>query len=40
MIIKEMYAKATFKDVIKYKFYWLFNLYLRYVELYDFEDIL
>ena len=40
MIIKEMYAKATFKDVIKYKFYWLFYLYLRYVELYDFENIL
>lgn len=40
MIIKEMYAKATFKDVVKYKFHWLFKLYLRYVELYDFEDIL
>ena len=40
MIIKEMYAKATFKDVIKYKFNWVFKLYLRYVELYDFENIL
>jgi hypothetical protein len=39
MIIKEMYAKATLKDVIKYKFNWVFKLYLRYVELYDFGNL-
>ena len=38
------YMKASKKDVIKYKVKWLLNIafrfYCKYVELYDFEDIL
>ena len=36
--------KATLIDVMKYKLIWIvkviYGLYLKYVELYDFEDIL
>ena len=38
-----MYAKATLKDVIKYKGKWVINtiwkLYNKYIELYDFGDL-
>ena len=38
------YMEASFKDVVKYKIKWLINLiwkfYCKYVELYDFENIL
>lgn len=38
------YMEASKKDVIKYKTKWLFKiiyrLYLRYIELYDFSDLI
>ena len=38
------YMEASFIDVIKYKVKWLINIvyrfYCKYIELYDFEDIL
>ena len=41
MIVKDRYAEAEFKDVVRYKIKWLFmflyRLYMNYVELYDFE---
>lgn len=58
MMIKENYAAAEFKDIVKYKIKWTFkipsiikymikwvfkivyNLYMNYVELYDFEDLI
>lgn len=42
MLIKENYAAAEFKDVVRYKIKWLFNIlyqiYNKYIELYDFSD--
>jgi len=41
-LLKEK-KKATFKDIVKYKLIWIIKviyvLYLKYVELYDFEDL-
>ena len=38
------YMEASFKDVAKYKIKWLINivlkLYNKYIELYDFSDVL
>lgn len=39
MIIKEMYAKATFINILKHKINWLFKIYQRFIELYEKEDI-
>lgn len=43
MMIKENYAQASIKEVFRYKIKWLvksiYKLYLRYVELYDFDDL-
>ena len=39
MLVKNDFAKATFKDVSKFKINWLYKLYLKYVELYDFSDL-
>lgn len=43
MLIKDNYATASIKEVFTYKIKWLvksiYKLYLRYVELYDFEDL-
>lgn len=58
MMIKENYAQAEFKDIVKYKIKWsfkipsiikyrikwifkiLYKLYMNYVELYDFENLI
>ena len=58
MMIKENYAQAEFKDIVKYKIKWsfkilsiikyrikwifkiLYKLYMNYVELYNFEDLI
>ena len=44
MMIKENYAQAELKDIVKYKIKWIFKivykLYMNYVELYDFEDLI
>ena len=44
MIIKDRYAEAEFKDVIRYKIKWIFKIvykfYMNYVELYDFDNLL
>ena len=41
-LLKES-KKTTLADVIKYKLIWIikviYGLYLKYVELYDFEDL-
>lgn len=38
------YMEASFMDVVKYKVKWLINivlkLYNKYIELYDFSDVL
>lgn len=38
------YMEATTKDVVKYKVKWLINIvyrfYCKYIELYDFEDVI
>lgn len=38
------YMEASLKDIVKYKMKWVINtiwkFYNKYVELYDFEDIL
>lgn len=38
------YMEASFKDVAKYKIKWLINivlkLYNKYIELYDFDNLL
>lgn len=57
-MIKENYAQAEFKDIVKYKIKWsfkipsiikyrikwifkiLYKLYMNYIELYDFEDLI
>lgn len=44
MIVKDRYAEAEFKDIVKYKIKWIFKivykLYMNYVELYDFDNLL
>ncbi|MDU2236108.1 MAG: hypothetical protein E7E25_08395 [Fusobacterium periodonticum] len=44
MLIKDNYATAEFKDVVRYKIKWLFmflyRLYMNYVELYDFDNFM
>lgn len=64
MLIKDNYAEAELKDIVKYKIKWIFKilkiasifnivkyrikwsfkivykLYMNYVELYDFEDLI
>lgn len=40
MMIKENYAQASIKEVLKYKLNWLYKLYLKYIELYDFNDLI
>ena len=40
MTIKENYAKVSIKEVLKYKLNWLYKLYLKYVELYEFDDLI
>ena len=43
MLIKDNYAATEFKEVFRYKIKWLlktiYRVYLRYIELYDFEDL-
>lgn len=42
MIVKDKYAEL--KDIVKYKIKWIFKivykLYMNYVELYDFENLI
>ena len=44
MIVKDKYAEAELKDIVKYKIKWIFKivykLYINYVELYNFEDLI
>ena len=58
MIVKDRYAEAELKDIVKYKIKWIFKipsiikyrikwifkivykLYMNYVELYDFDNLL
>ena len=44
MIVKDKYAEAELKDIVKYKIQWIFKivykLYMNYVELYDFDNLL
>lgn len=40
MMIKENYAQASIKEVLKYKINWLYKLYCRYIEMFDFEDLI
>nr|DAU96350.1 MAG TPA: hypothetical protein [Caudoviricetes sp.] len=44
MIVKDKYAEAEFKDIVKYKIKWIFKIvykiYMNYVELYDFDNLL
>ena len=64
MIVKDKYAEAELKDIVKYKMKWIFKilkiasifniikykikrifkilykLYMNYVELYDFENLI
>lgn len=40
MIVKDNYAKASIKEVLRYKLNWVYKLYLKYVELYDFNDLI
>lgn len=40
MMIKENYAAASIKEVFKYKLNWLYKIYCKYVELYDFNDLI
>ena len=43
MMIKENYAQASIKEIFKYKLKWLvksiYKFYIRYIELYDFSDL-
>lgn len=43
MIVKDKYAQASIKEIFTYKIKLLlktiYRFYLRYVELYDFEDL-
>ena len=58
MIVKDKYAEAEFKDIVKYKIKWSFKipsiikyrikwifkivykLYMNYVKLYDFDNLM
>ena len=44
MIVKDRYAEAEFKDIVKYKIKCVINIiykfYMNYVELYDFDDLI
>lgn len=44
MIVKDKYTEAELKDIIKYKIKWIFKivykLYMNYVELYDFDNLM
>lgn len=40
MMIKENYDQASIKEVLRYKLNWVYKLYLKYVELYDFNDLI
>ena len=40
MMIKENYAQAYIKEVLRYKLNWVYKLYLKYVKLYDFSDLI
>lgn len=44
MIVKDKYAEAELKDIVKYKIKWIFKVvykfYMNYVELYDFDNLL
>ena len=44
MLIKDNYAAAEFKDIVKYKIKWVINIiykfYINYAELYDFADLI
>ena len=44
MIVRDKYAEADLKDIVKYKIKWIFKivykLYMNYVELYDFDNLL
>lgn len=40
MTIKENYAAASIKEVLKYELNWLYKIYCKYVELYDFNDLI
>lgn len=44
MMIKENYAAAELKDIVKYKIKWIFKIiykfYMSYIELYDFEELI
>ena len=44
MIVKDKYAEAELKDIVKYKIKWIFKIvykfYMNYVELYDFDNLL
>lgn len=39
MMIKENYAQASIKEILKYKINWLYKIYCKYVGLYDFSDL-
>ena len=44
MIVKDRYAEAEFKGVIRYKIKLIFKIiykfYMNYIELYDFEELI
>ena len=44
MIVKDRYAEAELKDIVKYKIKWIFKIvykfYMNYVELYDFDNLM
>ncbi len=44
MIVKDRYAEAEFKDIVRYKIKWIFKIiykfYMIYIELYDFEELI
>lgn len=40
MMMKENYAQASIKEIFKYKINWLYKIYCKYVELYDFSDLI
>lgn len=58
MIVKDKYAEAELKDIVKYKIKWslkipsiikyrikwifkiVYKLYMNYIELYDFDNLL
>ena len=44
MIVKDKYAEAELKEIVKYKIKWIFKivykLYMKYAELYEFENLI